>query len=166
MRLFIASGFSDEMKKALSDVSDAIRRLGVRGNYTKEINYHLTLAFIGEYGDPSKVLSAMRRVPLEKQTVSLSAPGRFGDLWWCGLDIPQAFTDYVYALRSSLRDAGIPFDQKKFTPHVTLLRRADRLFEAPAVPEAETVITRVCLMRSDRSESGMIYTPLGHVAAR
>ena len=58
MRLFIAITLSDAMKDALIDVQNTMYEHGVRGNYTKEENLHLTLAFIGEYPDPEAVLDA------------------------------------------------------------------------------------------------------------
>ena len=51
MRLFIAIGLNDNIKAALAEMQEAMRRQGIRGNYTRIENLHLTLAFIGEYGD-------------------------------------------------------------------------------------------------------------------
>lgn len=165
MRLFIAAPLSDDAKRELRKAQEAIRSQGVCGTYTGTQNLHLTLAFIGEYQDPSKVLAAMRKVPFEPFDVSLTRLGSFGDLWWCGLDCPDALYSYVNALKSALKDEDIPFDVKKFRPHVTLLRRSDRGFTVPAVGRAGTIIDRVLLMRSDRTSSGMIYTAVGSVAA-
>ena len=55
MRLFIAIRLSDDMRRALLAAQDALRKRGVRGNYTKPENLHLTLAFIGEYPDADGV---------------------------------------------------------------------------------------------------------------
>ncbi|MBQ7682572.1 MAG: RNA 2',3'-cyclic phosphodiesterase, partial [Oscillibacter sp.] len=63
MRLFIAIRFSDEVRRALAETQSFLRNRGVRGNFTKVENLHLTLAFIGEYADPDGVLDAMRGVP-------------------------------------------------------------------------------------------------------
>ena len=46
MRLFIAIQLSDGIRKGLSSVQAYLRGHGVRGNYTKIENLHLTLAFI------------------------------------------------------------------------------------------------------------------------
>ena len=48
MRLFIALNFGKELLDAITGVQAEIRKLGIRGNYTKPANLHLTLAFIGE----------------------------------------------------------------------------------------------------------------------
>ena len=56
MRLFAAIELSDEMKKALVRFQDSLKDAGVFGGYTKPDNLHLTLTFIGEYGDPDRIL--------------------------------------------------------------------------------------------------------------
>ena len=61
-RLFIAIQLNDETRESVRETQAAFRRQGVRGNYTPAENLHLTLAFIGEYGDPDSVLDAMETV--------------------------------------------------------------------------------------------------------
>ena len=63
MRLFIAINLDDNIRDALAEMQESMRRQGVRGNYTKIENLHLTLAFIGEYGDPDAVNEALASVP-------------------------------------------------------------------------------------------------------
>ena len=60
MRLFIAIQLSGEIRNGLSAVRTYLKDHGVRGNYTKTENLHLTLAFIGEYSDPDFVLEVLR----------------------------------------------------------------------------------------------------------
>ncbi|MCR5652008.1 MAG: hypothetical protein K6F86_12605 [Lachnospiraceae bacterium] len=52
MRLFIAIQFPDRIKHALSYIQQDMQSVGIKGNYIPEENFHLTLAFIGEYSDP------------------------------------------------------------------------------------------------------------------
>ena len=162
MRLFIAIKPGKEMKNALAAFQDGLRRAGVRGNYTKPQNLHLTLAFIGEYGDPGRVLRAIASVPFKPIELSVEKAGRFGDLWWIGLKNKPALNEYVTAIRSKLESAGIPFDKKALVPHITVLRRAsaDRVPEL-RIANAVTVASKAVLMRSDRGPDGMIYTEIG-----
>ena len=62
MRLFIAIQLDEAAKEYLSSVQDQFRESNVRGSYTPEENLHLTLAFIGEYTDPDKVMDALESV--------------------------------------------------------------------------------------------------------
>ena len=164
MRLFIAIPLDADMCRAVQSVQAEFRRSGVRGNYTRPENLHLTLAFIGEYPDPDAVLEAMAAVPPRPFRLRLEGVGAFGDLWWIGLEQSAGLEAYVRALRRALAGAGIPFDRKRFSPHITLVRRAEcgpKGMPGVAVPRAQMDAPRVVLMRSDRGRDGMIYTEIG-----
>ena len=81
MRLFVAVRFSEELCGALASVQDQIRARGIRGNLTPRRNFHLTLAFIGEYPDAGRVLRVMRTVPFSPFALRLNGMGSFGSLW-------------------------------------------------------------------------------------
>lgn len=173
MRLFIAICLNDEMKSALRSMQTAMRSCGVRGNYTRPENLHLTLVFIGEYDDPAKVLEVIRSTELRPFELRLSGAGSFRRLWWAGIDGSAALAAYARRLRRALDEAGIPYDRKKFSPHITLIRtpvcRGDMTEAevlaavsrpAGAASPACMTVERASLMRSDRGERGMIYTEL------
>ena len=166
MRLFIAIQLNEEMKQLVKDVQDAYRRFGVRGNYTPPENLHLTLAFIGEYGDPDEVLDAMETVSFEPFAVTMDRLGCFGDLQWAGIEENAKLEALVKRLRHALSDAGIPYDKKKFKAHITYLRQAkfpDGRRVTPAeIEPVSMMVTEIALMRSTRGKHGMIYTNLGN----
>ena len=163
MRLFIAIQLDDAMKDALASVQRDMIRRGVRGRFTPRENLHLTLAFIGEYADPDGVLEVIDRLPFRPFTLALRGLGAFCDLWWAGLEGSEPLAACVRALRRDLAGAGIPFDAKRFSPHITLVRRAaieGGTMPAIALPEARMTADHIALMRSDRGKRGMIYTEL------
>ena len=163
MKLFIALRLSDDMCEAIGDLQQVLQRQGVRGNYTPRENLHLTLAFIGEYSDPEPVLEVLSAVPFEPVELALEGVGAFGDLWWIGLEACQGLQGYVRRLRHALAEAGIPFDRKRFSPHITMLRRADVALSKvriPPVERAAMIVDHPSLMRSDRGKAGMIYTEI------
>ena len=80
MRLFIAIQLNDEMKDALTRLQKQLQRQGVRGNFTRRENLHLTLAFIGEYPDPYDVKDIMEAIDFEPFDISLDGMGSFGSL--------------------------------------------------------------------------------------
>ena len=168
MRLFIAVQLDETMRSALRGIQAELRRRGMRGSFTNIANLHLTLAFIGEYPDPDAVLDAMDTVPFEPFSLRLAGFGRFGDLWWAGLAENGELTACVKRLRHALADAEIPFDRKRFAPHITLVRRAvwDGRTGLPTagIPDVEMEVDRISLMRSDRGKNGMIYTELGGIS--
>lgn len=165
MRLFIAVPLSCEMKQALIHAQNAMYDSGIRGNYTPEENMHLTLAFIGEYPESQSVMDALSSVEFTSFELSLEGIGCFGDLWWAGIADSPPLSAVVRRMRRALAESSIPFDRKRFSPHITLLRRASgKMPEIRLQPAAMTVRT-ISLMRSDRGKNGMIYTELGTVEA-
>ncbi|MBR6503370.1 MAG: RNA 2',3'-cyclic phosphodiesterase, partial [Firmicutes bacterium] len=72
----------------------------------------------------------------------------------------------VRQLRHLLAEAGVPFDRKKFNPHITLIRKPEvpkGMPDAPpsvTVPGAKMRVDHISLMRSDRGKTGMIYTEI------
>ena len=168
MRLFIAIQFEEKIIDAITDFQDDMKAQGVTGNYTPRENLHLTLAFIGEYGNPDDILYAMEQVELSPVEIRLEGVGRFGDLFWVGLSENPELVGYVKRLRRKLSEYGIPYDKKRFTPHITVIRKAE--YRNGRIPVMEApggcmTVTRVSLMRSDRGRYGMIYTEVGAVEA-
>ena len=95
--------------------------------------------------------------------MKLEGIGAFGDLWWVGIEKCEPLYTYVKALRRALAEGGIPYDRKRFSPHITLLRRAVQGREGMPgiqVRPASMHVERVELMRSDRGKDGMIYTEI------
>ena len=165
MRLFIAIKLNDEMLRSIEDIQNSLSRQGVRGNFTKTENLHLTLAFIGEYADPDYVLDTMQKVPFRPFELALEGFGNFGDLWWAGIKRSDVLSSYVKSLRHALADADIPFDRKKFSPHITLVRKASFVIRPKiTIPGTSMTASHVSLFRSDRGKGGMIYTELGSVS--
>ncbi len=167
MRLFIAIQFEENVLDALTAFQSGLKSQGVAGNYTRRENLHITLAFIGDYGNPDEVLDAMEQVDFRPIKISLHGVGFFRELLWAGIsDNPELF-GYVKRLRRALAEQGIPFDKKRFSPHITLIRkygsRSGREILIPDLPEESMVATRVSLMCSERGKNGMIYTEIGSV---
>ncbi len=169
MRLFVAIELSEEMKKSLEDIQGRLRRMGIRGNYTRPENLHLTLAYIGDYSEPDKVLEAMSTLSIRPVELRLQGLGSFGELWWAGLEESAELYGLVRQLRLALAQAGIPFDRKKFLPHITLVRKPEYRqvpdLAALSIPGTSMKAERVSLMLSTRGRNGMIYTELGAISS-
>lgn len=167
MRLFIAIQFEEEILDELTGFQESLKQLGVIGNYTKRDNLHITLAFIGEYDNPDEVMNALVQVDFRPIEIAIDGVGSFGDLFWVGLADNPALFGFVKRLRHALSENNIPFDKKKFSPHITLIRKysykGKRMIPVLHPPKGKMTATRVSLMRSDRGKSGMIYTEIGSV---
>lgn len=170
MRLFIAIQLSGKMKEALLDMQGQLRRLGVRGNYTPPENLHLTLAFIGEYPGPDSIADVLETIDFRPFELRLKGLGSFPQLWWAGLEDSEALSALVRQLRRSLALNGIPFDKKKFLPHITLVRKPEHggAFDPAllSLPRCSMEADELSLMLSTRGKQGMIYSQLARVKAR
>ena len=158
MRLFIAIQLSEEMRKALVDCLHDLKKQGVEGNYVPAQNLHLTLAFIGEYRDPEQVKRILASVPLPAFRLALSEKGNFGNILWPGVKGNQKLKTYVRDLRAALKNAGIPFEDDRFTPHITLIRKVSaRSPYQVHLPKAEMEVKRASLMKSETKNGKVTY---------
>ena len=172
MRLFVAAELPEQMLEALSETS-ALLRSCVQGRYVAPDSFHLTLAFLGEVPGSSlgQACAALDeactgQVPIE---VALGPLGSFGKhhkatLW-------QGFSRGVDELaglagdvRECLAAGGLPFDERAFAPHVTLMRQADLARGLLPLPfSAKGVIDTVILYSSDLTGDRPHYEPLHRV---
>lgn len=169
MRLFIAIPFSEEFKGELIRVQNEMRSNGVTGNFSRAENLHVTVAFLGEVADPLPAMKALASVPVPTLRLTSGPLGSFGELLWLGLQRNTALEQYVHDVRAALAAAGVPFDNKKFRPHITLVRKADWPYqmlveEFAEVHRVRMTVDRVCLMKSERINGKLTYTVIGEVS--
>jgi 2'-5' RNA ligase len=168
MRLFIAINFSKEIKEAISKIRDSVKEEALRGHFTFDENLHLTLVFLGECD--SRQTEAIRRVMDEtvfpEFTLALDKVGYFrrdeGDIWWVGLKENKSLSDLQANLSVRLFQKGFLPENRKFTPHVTIGRqvRVNAGFVKPEVPQAKCDVISIELMKSERINGKLIYTPI------
>ena len=170
MRLFISIQFTDPMIDALEAFQSRLKASGVEGYYAARENLHLTLAFIGDYGTPDAVMDVIESVPFEPMPMKLYGMGNFGDLYWAGIEQNTELNHYVKRLRRALAEHHIPYDRKRFNPHITVLRKATyhgkTILPEVEPPQGEMVIEHISLMRSERGKHGMIYTEISVTSKR
>ncbi|MFF5053933.1 RNA 2',3'-cyclic phosphodiesterase [Micromonospora sp. NPDC000663] len=126
---------------------------GVKVRLADPAHLHLTLAFLG-------VAEAARLVEVESALglaaewfrdgryavprLSLGGGGRFGrdrsTVLWVDLrgDV-EALRDLARLIRSRLREARLPYDDKPFRPHLTIARPGDRMTPADLDADVATL---------------------------
>lgn len=164
MRLFAAVNFTPEMKKTLLGYQNQLKKHvpdGCRPNWTREENLHLTLAFIGEYDRPQEVIRALETVSWKPFAISPGKIGRFGSLWWAGLENGEGAVGLAEKVREALKDNGIPFDAKPMKPHITLVRELNIEEKSKIIPAgAKMTVNRISLMKSERIGGKLTYTEI------
>ena len=70
----------------------------------------------------------------------------------------QKLKTYVKDLRVALKEAQIPFDDDKFVPHITLIRKtvAKKPYEVH-LTKAEMTVEKVSLMKSEMKNGKVVY---------
>ncbi len=159
MRLFIAVNLNDQIKNELIKQTDLLKKVSLRGNFSRRENLHLTLAFIGEYGNIDAVKRAMDEVEADCFELSLCGGGNFGSLYWIGLKKEPLLDELASKIRKSLAKNGIPFDGKPFSPHITIAREVitDTKINLPPC-QSKMHVDGFSLMRSDRINGKLTYT--------
>lgn len=148
-------------------------RESVRGKYVPPDSFHLTLAFLGEI--PGSRLPALH-VAVEEACRNISAcECTLGDLGmfgrrnkatlWQGIE-GDCITALATSLRASLDTYGFDYDETKFLPHITLMRRADLdypLANLPSPTLASGTIDTVVIYQSELDSERAHYTSLYEV---
>ncbi len=127
-RLFVAIDLPAEVRDAIADIA---RDLPGGRRVPKE-QLHLTLRFIGEVDDMTftTVRTALTGVagapfPLALRGVGHFPPGRHPRVFWVGVEESAPLMTLQQAVELALIDAGIPPEERRFSPHLTLARLKD-----------------------------------------
>lgn len=123
-RLFVAIEFTPPFKDILADTIEQLKDHNVKGRYERVGNLHVTLAFIGETEQLEDIKKAMAGIAFAPFEI---APGNFGifdrhGILWLGLTNEKALKFLASEVRKKLEEAGIPYSNKQFVPHITLVK--------------------------------------------
>ena len=160
MRLFIAVLPDNGIKDEVYMMQRRLQMQGVKADFSSRENLHLTLVFIGEHGDPGYVSDVLSDIHLESAKITIEGFSISDGSFRAVIRDDPGLTADVKRIRKALSDNGIPFDRKKFSPHITVARNIvyDKGIPADTPFPAAMEVRGICLMRSDRGKSGMIYT--------
>lgn len=165
MRVFVAILFNEEVKKLLRRSISELRSQAVSGNFTREENLHLTLAFIGETNRISELREVIDSTAPDSFSLRIGGLGRFrrqsSDTYWIGLEKSPKLMEFADNLASSLRRAGFNIENREYKPHITIGREiiADSKIELD-VPKIEMPVNRISLMKSERILGTLTYTEI------
>ncbi len=155
-RLFFALWPDDATRAALADAARKLQaRLQPGGRLEKPERLHATLIFLGDAVPAREEAAAMQVASLLKAdpfSLTLDRAGTFprrSKLWWLGSS--QAAREAIAlhdALRARLRLAGVSYDLKSFTPHVTFLRDAGKTLAPTPIEPIRWAVSDFVLVHS------------------
>ena len=159
VRLFFALWPDSLLQEKLANWA---KQAAGKGRAMRCENLHLTLAFLGATDTAlvPDLIAAASGVRFAPFSLGLDRAGywKHKRIIWCGAgEEPRALGALVEALRAHLDAAGIRYDRKAFVPHVTLVRDAPGLAEAPAWIALAWEARDFALVRSTRVEGRVTY---------
>jgi 2'-5' RNA ligase len=132
-RLFVAIDLPEETRKAIDRLREPLS--GARWVPTDQL--HLTLRFLGEVDEATlgTVQAGLGMVQAERFTLQVRGVGHFPPrrpprVLWVGLDGGAPLLDLQRQVEAVVQAAGLPAEERPFSPHITLAR----FREAPAAP--------------------------------
>ena len=157
MRQFIALTFNSSFKEELVHIIDSLKEEGIKGKYYDPDNLHMTLAFFGETNRQDEIMEIIQSIPFPEITITTNCIGHFKKIYWVGVKENPELDAYVNTLRNTLKQHDIPFDDKPFYPHITILRKAEE--GDRTLQEVSTKDIKVELLQAHYLEEGLKYLP-------
>lgn len=157
MRQFIALTFNSSFKEELVHIIDSLKEEGIQGKYYDPDNLHMTLAFFGETNRQDEIMKIIQSIPFPEITITTNRIGHFKKIYWVGVKENPELDAYVNTLRNTLKQHDIPFDEKTFYPHITILRKAEE--GDRTLQEVSTKDIKVELLQAHYLEEGLKYLP-------
>lgn len=167
MRLFIGVPVAGAARRRAAEVQDLLRGLGVKGNYARPENLHVTLAFLGEQPDISRAAEALASLSAEPGELRFTGLGTFpkNGVIFLAPENDAPLRKAAEALAPRLRAAGIRPEDRPFRAHLTLCRSCGHI--PPVLPEFPPIplsMEEIILYESHRVDGILTYTPRGRIA--
>jgi 2'-5' RNA ligase len=164
MRLFIAINFNSEIKSGLVALRDELRSRSERGNFTRDENLHITLAFIGEVNpkEVDKIKAILDTVTFAPFAATVERLGTFsrGTLWWAALREDKPLMDLQHEVEHKLALCGFEMDGRKYSPHITLGREVVTDAKPWKIEQFGETVSTVDLKKSERINGKLTYTSM------
>ena len=157
MRQFIALTFNSSFKEELVHIIDSLKEESIKGKYYDPDNLHMTLAFFGETNRQDEIMEIIQSIPFPEITITTNRISHFKKIYWVGIKDNPVLDEYVNTLREVLKAHDIPFDDKPFYPHITILRKAEE--GDRTLQEVSTKDIKVELLQAHYLEDGLKYLP-------
>lgn len=163
MRLFIAINFNTKIKTQLLSYISLLKDTSLSGNFTRESNLHLTLAFIGETNKIEEAKRALSSINTPPFMLTLNGMGVFrrkgGDIYWIGTEKSLELINLQKQISNNLRKSGFFIENREYRPHITLGRKVV-LRNQPnfKIDKMNMKVSTISLMKSERINGRLIYS--------
>jgi 2'-5' RNA ligase len=173
MRIFIGVDFTESVKRYFKNVSEMVLSNALRGNPTLYHHFHLTIKYIGEVSGSilDELIEEIEKTiePVKPFIIRFNDMGSFvkndeHTLWMGVIDIEKKLKRLSGQIESVLQIMHVPFDRKRFFPHVTLARQVILQNQLPTISVpyfgSDVLVDSMTLFKSHRHNGNLVYTPL------
>ena len=171
MRLFIGIALSPDVRALLKREADELSAY-MRGKFSLESNYHVTLAFLGQHEEDElpRIRAAMDAAaagygPFDIRIGGIGAFKKGNrQIVWAGVKPCKELQNLQSSLCRELRAREIAFsDEGAYRPHITLARQCDIVPLPDGAAHANQHVGEIVLFESARREGILRYTPINRV---
>jgi 2'-5' RNA ligase len=189
MRLFIALDIDDAIRDRITRFVEGVTGFAPDARWAKPESLHVTLKFVGEQPDPAveQIKQSLSAIQSSAAEIHFRGYGFFPTaksprVFWIGMEAGPQLAALAASIDDKMSSLGIPKEDRAFSPHLTLARRAggsgsprpsksdapNRIFHrlqeklaARPTPEFGTMTAReFFLYQSQLSPKGSKYTKL------
>lgn len=175
MRVFFAIEFDDETKGYIKDIQKIVKENSIKGNFSHEENFHLTLRFIGEVGegDIGKLKGSLdmaveksKSFEIECTRLGFFARGNKKIVWLGIKNEDGKLMELFRNLEEALKENGYESEEEGYKPHITLSRETllkedfEMEFNRVKIKERKLKVSKVSLMESKRVDGRLRYIPV------
>lgn len=130
MRIFIALDIDDAIRKRIQAFMDDLREFAPAARWVRPESLHVTLKFIGGKStqEVEDIKNALARISAGAIEISFRGYGFFPgskppSVLWVGVIAGPELANLAHSVDECVAGLGIPKEEGKFTPHLTLARR-------------------------------------------
>jgi 2'-5' RNA ligase len=164
VRLFFAVWPAPRERKQLAALAHKLAHLS-HGRASGLDNLHLTLAFLGDVDDSllpalHTLGASLSRLPIGEMPLTHTGSWPNGIVWAAPDTTPPELAQLVAELNAGIAALGLPVEKRRYAPHLTLVRRAQRPLATRALHPIPWVLDHLALVASELDASGARYTTL------
>lgn len=131
MRLFVAVDIDNAIRERITSFVDRLRSFAPDARWVKEESLHVTLKFIGEQPDAAvdRIKQALAKIAFKPVQIRFTGYGFFPNeksarVFWVGMEADPDLASLAAEVDHKLAVLGVPKEERKFSPHLTLARIA------------------------------------------
>lgn len=183
VRAFIAIEMGEAVVARVARMQENLRETGARVKWVRRENLHITVKFLGdiEYEKVSEISKVITGAVADiapfvmtiKGAGSFPGGGRAPRVVWAGMEGDTKSLEEIHGrLNKGLTRFGVPFEKRRFSPHITIGRVKSSGGTAGLIEDinrhgddefGDVEASELVFMQSELTGKGPVYIALAHI---